>query len=459
MKLKHLLWLCLVLSSCRPSAVDPELLRLDSLVWYQPDTVLARLAERPAAEPTPREAMLRTLIEQHARNRAGYSTSPDSVMPEVIFFFDKHHDEANLCKAYYVQGTSYMYQHDNTSASAAIYEAEKHIEALEDSSLYAALILYCRGCLSEQHLLYAEAGDAYRRALPYADRLRDPYRQACFYRDAARMALDQNDSLTRSYWDRAYTFARQTGDTLLYCDIRLQQLTLVEPTDSLALYTYSRYMVDSLAQPTYAVHVMDYLLRHDRADEAAPYMQYFTACFNFDRFYDKQGRMTQYQYQATMDRLNLRLQRQRLWLLIAGVVVLLLLTLSAGGWIVYREHQRQRRMEQQWQSRRQMLQVRLRERLTMLDEGTEWKGFVQDFDAAYDGLLHSVQERYPDLTEVDLQYIALRLMHFDTADICMLLGISKRTIYNRRFSIRQRLNLSDDRLDAWIYSLPTTVSH
>ena len=120
----------------------------------------------------------------------------------------------------------------------------------------------------------------------------------------------------------------------------------------------------------------------------------------------------------------------------------------------YRHHERERGLEQQWQNQREMLQVRLRERLTMLNEDKEWTNFIEDFDTAHDNLLQRLKEQYPTLTDMDLQYIALRYLDFDTPDICLLLGLSKRTIYNRRQAIRQRLgiNVTEEELDSWIRS-------
>lgn len=445
------------LSSCHHT-IDPELTAIEAMVWQQPDSALGRLAQRPAEETDSRNRMFHILLDQHARNRAGLETSPDSIMPQLIYYFSRHRDEENLSKAYYVQGTQYLFRHDPTSAMAAMQQAEAHIAALPDSSLYAALIYFCQGYIAETQQQFALASEAYRRALPYADRLNDPHRQACFYRDAARMAPDQNDSITQSYYDHACALARQIGDTLLYCDIRVQQLGWAEYIDSAELYTLSRYMVDSLHRPLYAGLVADYLLRQGQTGEALSYIQDYASATYTPVIRGGSGVQrtpsTRYRYMAVMETLTLRLQRQRLWLFIVGIVLVLLLTLSIGGWYIYRHHERERGLEQQWQNQREMLQVRLRERLTMLNEDKEWTNFIEDFDTAHDNLLQRLKEQYPALTDMDLQYIALRYLDFDTPDICLLLGLSKRTIYNRRQAIRQRLgiNVTEEELDSWIRS-------
>lgn len=83
-----------------------------------------------------------------------------------------------------------------------------------------------------------------------------------------------------------------------------------------------------------------------------------------------------------------------------------------------------------------------------------WKNFYDDFNLCFDNLLLRMHETYPEMTDSDLQYIALTFLGFDTTDQCFLLGITNRTVWNRRNTLKQHMGISDDRTDdLWIINL------
>lgn len=80
-----------------------------------------------------------------------------------------------------------------------------------------------------------------------------------------------------------------------------------------------------------------------------------------------------------------------------------------------------------------------------------WKRFYDEFNLCFDNLLLKLQEKHPNLTDSDLQYIALTFLGFDITDLCFLLGITNRTIWNRRSIVKQHLNLPEGKnQDEWI---------
>lgn len=87
--------------------------------------------------------------------------------------------------------------------------------------------------------------------------------------------------------------------------------------------------------------------------------------------------------------------------------------------------------------------------LLLLDE-KQWKTFVQEFEMAHNGLLAQLRNNYPSLTESDLQYIALAYLGLDNADICILLQMQERTLWNRRQRIKNHLGEPTMNLDDWI---------
>lgn len=90
--------------------------------------------------------------------------------------------------------------------------------------------------------------------------------------------------------------------------------------------------------------------------------------------------------------------------------------------------------------------------LLLLDE-KQWKTFVQEFEVAHNGLLARLRSDYPTLTESDLQYIALAYLGLDNSDICILLQMQERTLWNRRQRIKNHLGEPSMNLDDWIAGL------
>ena len=81
----------------------------------------------------------------------------------------------------------------------------------------------------------------------------------------------------------------------------------------------------------------------------------------------------------------------------------------------------------------------------------QWETFFSEFNACYGDLLNRLQQNYPRLTNTDIQVIALYILGLDNADICLLLGLTQRTIWSRRMRIKDRVGLGEkESLDKWI---------
>lgn len=82
---------------------------------------------------------------------------------------------------------------------------------------------------------------------------------------------------------------------------------------------------------------------------------------------------------------------------------------------------------------------------------TEIDTIVGECNAAYSGLLDSIREQCPDLTKTDAIVIALICSGLSIEDCCILLDVSKETLWKRRKRLRLRLNLpADMSLEDWI---------
>ena len=83
----------------------------------------------------------------------------------------------------------------------------------------------------------------------------------------------------------------------------------------------------------------------------------------------------------------------------------------------------------------------------------QWQDFLQEFNGCYGNLLTRLQQSYPRLTHADMQVIALIVLGLDISDICLLLGLTQRTIWSRRLRIKTHLNLSaGESIEAFLQS-------
>lgn len=87
-------------------------------------------------------------------------------------------------------------------------------------------------------------------------------------------------------------------------------------------------------------------------------------------------------------------------------------------------------------------------------KGKQLKDFQFEFGVCYPELQKRLVTSYPELTSFELLLISLMVLKLSIQDICILLDISNRTLYNHRNLIKQHLGLQDsDNLDTWIKKL------
>ena len=81
----------------------------------------------------------------------------------------------------------------------------------------------------------------------------------------------------------------------------------------------------------------------------------------------------------------------------------------------------------------------------------QWQNFLQEFNSCYGDLLTTMRKNYPRLTSTDTQVIALYILGMDNSDICLLMGLTQRTVWSRRMRIKDRVGLGEkESLDKWI---------
>lgn len=82
-----------------------------------------------------------------------------------------------------------------------------------------------------------------------------------------------------------------------------------------------------------------------------------------------------------------------------------------------------------------------------------WNRFLAEFEGIFPNFLQFIRESYPELTESDIQYIILTILGLDNNDISFVLSKTTRTIWNRRDTIKTRLDLKEVSIEEWLDSL------
>lgn len=74
----------------------------------------------------------------------------------------------------------------------------------------------------------------------------------------------------------------------------------------------------------------------------------------------------------------------------------------------------------------------------------DWHLFETNFERAHEQFLHTIKERFPNLTPRDLRLCAFLRMNLTSKEIAPLLGISVRGVENHRYRLRKKIGLEHD---------------
>lgn len=79
----------------------------------------------------------------------------------------------------------------------------------------------------------------------------------------------------------------------------------------------------------------------------------------------------------------------------------------------------------------------------------EWKNYIKEANSVFDNKIDYLREKHKELTDTDFIVIVLIALGIDISDSCVLLKMSKETMYIRRKRVKKRLGIEDD-LEKWI---------
>lgn len=251
----------------------PQIRLAESLIWSYPDSARLILEDLDTFSLSETDLMYWHLIHEHASLRIDPTRTHNNVLLMVIDYFRKHKNRRYEGEAHYVYGTECYYSYNYQDAILHLKSAENLIPYMDSLQPYAGLIYIIEGYIAETEELYHIANEYYQQALQAIKPTGDTRRIAFCYRDIARTAVAEQDSIKRTYYNKAKENALLAGDSLLYRDIELQCMSNILPIDSEAVLSRSLYMVDSIGHTLYAGFIAEYYVRLNNMDSSSLYLE------------------------------------------------------------------------------------------------------------------------------------------------------------------------------------------
>ena len=225
--MKHLFLLCLsvlLLASCSSGRYPSALYVADSLSVACPERAVALLDSlRPQMEQEgERVRMYYHLLCVKARDKAYLPHTSDSLVLEVLRYYEDKQDRRHLPEAYYYAG---RVASDLGDAPQALDYFQRALDAMpEDGMIYLRdRVVSQMGTLFSAQGLYKEALKMYKKSLQCSEELKDSVGVIYSLRDIAYAywCLGQNDSVLPCY-NRAHRWSVKWGNPELIGLINIQ---------------------------------------------------------------------------------------------------------------------------------------------------------------------------------------------------------------------------------------------
>lgn len=270
-----MIWICLYACGNKPY---PHAMQVaDTLVYHNPDSsiVLLNLLKDSIASQPQATQMYYRLLTIKARDKAYITHTSDSLIKQVLHYYEEEEDEKHLPEAYYYAGRVYS---DLGDAPQALSFYQKTAELLKGSTDYRL-----------QEVLYSQMGELFFFQDVYDEALK-AYRKSYYYNKiyvkdnegavitlcnigATFNFIGKMDS-TMYYYQAAYNIAKEDGRKEL---IDRAQRSLVDLFTQLKQYDSAKAALQSLGTPkpheqiAYNSIVADLFLQSGNLDSATYY--------------------------------------------------------------------------------------------------------------------------------------------------------------------------------------------
>lgn len=384
------MWIAVLLSACGGRGegewAHPTLQEADSLVEDAPEKALSLLRKDSAAICGQGKAgvMGLWLLKTHAEDKLYVTHLSDSIMQEVVEYYDAHGTPAQRAQAHYVLGRVYC---DMRLPGTAISSFKKVLGVRgedADTYLYKYKAATWLGTLFEEKRLWRDAMAIEKRAYVYAKRSGRTSPVVYVLRNMGRL-YDYQGQGKRAipYYRKASAIARKAGNAYLYnmveeelagvyigqgmmAEARKSLSTPVSKDEEVAADVAARYyiwgyyyerksMLDSaLYFYKKSLPYGDMVFKHDVYADMAPLYSRLgnnRECVKYYDLYaasaDSLARVKEVEYANLLDyvekslathQARLKVMRQKIgWMVIAGFLLLVLLPLSIYTIYIYRK--------------------------------------------------------------------------------------------------------------------------
>jgi hypothetical protein len=287
-----LITLCI---ACSKQAVveNGELQQAISNVWVDAQAAQKTLDEIDRTQLSEYEQCCYLLAEAHLmlklRLQLPQTTDLDALAERLL----NYKDAASAGEAYYIHGAYLNYIGENTKAMQYLKKAESY----PTTAIIKGMTYYKMGRICETEQLYDIALENYKHALPYLEEAGLPLYLASVYRELGRNSQNIDRD---TYFNKALSAARFTGDSILHKEIRYAQLTASQ-SNSPELAQICQYMCHKAGQQRYAYDLVKYYIRNQKADSARVYLDILAADTTAQVWSEQQYKLWHSQYLHLID--------------------------------------------------------------------------------------------------------------------------------------------------------------
>lgn len=215
----------ILLVACHQQKEYPEqLVRADSIMAAYPDSALAllRVCEDSIEQMDKDTRMYYTLLLTLAKDKCWQTHEADTLMPEVIEYYESQGDNKKLSWAYYTLGRIYD---DMRNYPKALDLYQKSIDkGQETEDLRLIGLAYSQiGVIYHYNHMYDEMVDAYRKSYECALQAKDTLAMACRMTNMARVyTILNNVDSTLYYYNKSYELDHDPTTKSAIADIYIQ---------------------------------------------------------------------------------------------------------------------------------------------------------------------------------------------------------------------------------------------
>ena len=272
-----------LLASCHTDTPARKLLRradslLNAACTDSARTLLDSLSNSILHEPEATR-MYYTLLTIKAQDKAYIPHTSDSLIRQVLHYYQDRNDKTHLPEALYYAGRVYS-DLENAPQALSYYQlsADALVENKQENPRLMSLI-YCQiGTLYLYQELYDEAPSLFREAYQYDLLLKDTISLIYDLRDIGR-TFTVNEELDSAihYYQQASKLAKQLEDKTLYGSICGEAVELyMQRDDHIQAYQnlqIAQKNIDSLSRPMYYTNAAYYYYHTSQLDSAQYYYQ------------------------------------------------------------------------------------------------------------------------------------------------------------------------------------------